>query len=238
MYYEELIKFMTPFFDEQGLTADENGIYTGKGKKVKINYSESKKVYELLVADEESDEYKTASAYLFDETQNKNDIEAVAIDFIDTLHKQLGVKKVASRTGIELPSDLGGDRVGLGGLTQKLLAIFPQYKETYKQHVADYGKFLAVNFFHENFIPSVKQLLESGNKKQIKKFYDAMCDIYIDADADTVPFVVGVVAAAVYDNTALLETVKDYTEECPTYAVAVRNFAENMKHNKKLKNCF
>jgi hypothetical protein len=233
MFYDKLIEKMLPFMTEQGFEAKDGG-FAGNEKEVKVVYNQAKKMYELYFKNGE--EEKLISAYLFDETQNEKDIESVAIDFIDTLKTSFGVKRQrVAVNNVELPDELGGEKVGVGGLTQKLLAIFPQYKETYKEHVAKYGKLLMTEFCHEYFIPSVKELVRSGNKRQIKKFYDAMRDMFIAADSETVPYIVGILSAAVYGDNELLAAFKEITADCPSLYAQVINFSANMKRNKKLR---
>lgn len=233
MFYEKLIEKLLPFLTQQGFEEAED-VFVNEDKKVRIVYNNEKKLYELYLTQEENE--KLLSAYLFDESQTEKDIESVAIDFTDTLQKAFGIKKERSRVeNVQLPDELGGNKVGVGGLTQKLLAVFPQHKETYKAHVAKYGKLLMADFCHEYFIPSVKELVRSANKRQIKKFYDAMTDMFIAADAETVPFIVAILSAAVYEDKALLETFKELTAECPSLYTQVLNFSNEMKHSKKLR---
>ncbi len=233
MFYEKLIEKLLPFLTQQGFEQAED-VFVNEDKKVRIVYNNEKKLYELYLTQEENE--KLLSAYLFDESQTEKDIESVAIDFTDTLQKAFGIKKERSRVeNVQLPDELGGNKVGVGGLTQKLLAVFPQHKETYKAHVAKYGKLLMADFCHEYFIPSVKELVRSANKRQIKKFYDAMTDMFIAADAETVPFIVAILSAAVYEDKALLETFKELTAECPSLYTQVLNFSNEMKHSKKLR---
>lgn len=234
MYYDSLIKYLEPFFTEQGITANEDGTFSGKGKTFRISYNEKTKCYDLAFADGEK--FKTASSYLFDETQSEKDVESVAIDFADTLRKKMGVVKKRSAEVVELPSDEGGENVSLSGLTQKLLAFFPQHKENYKLHCSENGRFLAVEFYKENLIPSVKNLLSSGNKKQIKKFYDAMCDIFIHGDNETISFTIAVISAAVYDNAELKAVaLENNKEECATFSKSIDTFCARLKGNKKLR---
>lgn len=234
MYYDSLIKYLEPFFTEQEIIANEDGTFSGKDKTFRISYDQNSKCYQLAVAD--GDDFKILSSYLFDETQSEKDIESVAIDFADTLRKNMGVAKKRVASAVELPSDEGGENVSLSGLTQRLLAFFPQHKETYKEHCSENGRFLATQFYRENLIPSVKALLTSGNKKQIKKFYDAMREIFIKGDNETVPFTVVVIAAAVYDNEELKETAVTYNnEECRTLSNNIIHLCNRLKTDKKLR---
>lgn len=235
MYYDSLIKYLEPFFTEQGISANEDGSFSGKGSTFCIKYNQETKCYDLKFSDGE--DFKTVSSYLFDDTQSEKDVESVAIDFTDTLRKKLGIVKKRNANAIELPTDEGGETVSLSGLTQKLLAFFPQHKETYKIHCSENGRFLTTLFYKENLIPSAKTLLCSGNKKQIKKFYDAMREIFIQGDKETVPFVVAVVSAAVFDDEELkAAAISANKEECATFSKNIESFCNILKTNKKLRN--
>ena len=235
MYYESLIKFLEFFFKEQEIVANEDGTFSAKEKTIKIEYNQNSKCYELFTADTEG-EFVKISSYLFDESQKESDVESVAIDFADSLRKNLGIKNKRSAEAIELPTDEGGENVSLSGLTQKLLAFFPAYKDTYKVHCSENNRFLPVDFYKENLIPAAKNLLSSGNKKQIKKFYDAMREIYVNGDAETGSFTVAVIAAAVYDNEELKkEAIAQNEAECRTFAQNITTFCSEIKSSKKLR---
>lgn len=235
MFYDSLIKYLSPFFAENEITKAEDGTFNAKGKTVQIKYNEQTKCYELLFA-EEGEELKTVSSYLFDETQTEKDIESVAIDFTDTLRKKLSIAKKRQAAAVSLPTSQGGENANLSGLTQKLLAIFPANKETYKAHVAENGRFLATVFYKEYLIPDIKALFQSGNKKQIKKFCDAITDIFVHADEETSAFAVASVAAAVYQNIDSKALVKEYTADCSTYYSNVLHFESKLKSSKKTRN--
>ena len=235
MYYESLIKFLDAFFKEQEIVANEDGTFSAKEKNIKIAYNEGSKCYELFTADKDS-EFVKISSYLFDESQKESDVESVAIDFADSLRKNLGIKNKRSAEAIELPTDEGGETVSLSGLTQKLLAFFPAYKDTYKVHCSENNRFLPVDFYKEYLIPAAKNLLSSGNKKQIKKFYDAMREIYVNGDAETGSFTVAVIAAAVYQNEELKkEALAQNETECRTFSQNIDTFYSEIKASKKLR---
>lgn len=234
MYYDSLIKFMDSFFSEQEVTKNADGSFTAGEKNFSINYNSGVKCYELYAI--EGENKRMLSSYLFDDTQSERDIESVAIDFIDTLKKYLGVVKVRGAESVALPVNAGGETVTLAGLTQKLLAFFPQHKDSYKEHCAEHNRFLPTNFYKEFIIPSAKELLGSNNKKQIKKFYDAMSEIFVKGDPETVPFTVSVVAAAVYDSPELIaDAVAQTKEECKVFSDNICYLSEKIKKDKKFR---
>ncbi len=229
MYYEKLTEYMLPFLKENGFS-ETDGVFVCEDKQVKFVYNEAKKVYELYLNE------SLVSAYLFDETQTEKDIESVAIDFVSTLKTKLGIKKAKPTANqVALPDELKGEKVGVGGLTQKLLAIFPVHKENYKNFVAEKGKYLPVQFCKEYFIPSVKEMLGGGNKKAVKKFYDAMTDVFVASDSETGALVVALLSASVYGNAEQLTTLKEQTAACESLYTFVLNFTAEMKHSKKLR---
>ena len=234
MYYDSLIKYLSPFFSENEITPNQDGSFSAKGKNIRISYNEATKCYDLAIAND-GEEPKTVSSYLFDETQNEKDVESVAIDFSDTLRKYLSISKKRTAQNIALPTHEGGETISLSGLTQKLLAIFPENKEEYKNHVAQHNRFLATRFYRECLIPDIKKLLNSNNKKQIKKFYDAVLDIFVHGDEEASTYTVSAVAAALYGNKEGLDAAKDFTEECTTYHSNLVYFSATLKSNKKLR---
>ncbi|MBE6729211.1 MAG: hypothetical protein E7568_03120 [Ruminococcaceae bacterium] len=232
MYYDSLIKFLSDFFKENSITEKEDGTFLAGDKSFAIKYNEATKCYDLLFA-ESGEDFKTVSSYLFDETQTEKDVESVAIDFTDTLRKKLSIAAKRSASSVALPTAQGGDKCDLNALTQKLLAIFPANKETYKAHVADNNRFLATAFYKEYLIPDITALLVSGNKKQVKKFCDAVIDIFVHSDDEAAAYSVGAVAAACHGNSDSLALVKEYSDECPTFYSNVLHFSNKLKASKK-----
>ncbi len=237
MLLNKVLEGMNEFMTQQGFSSAEDGVFVKDEQAVRVVFNESAAVYELHYKNGQEDEQKISS-YLFDGERSEADAEAVAIDFVETMRTKLGIKRAPNKGGeIELPKELKTEKIGINGFMQKLLAIFPQYKETYKAHVAQYGKLLPVEFCHQYFVPSVRELLNSGNKKSIKKFYDAMTDLFVAADGELVPYVVGLLAAGINGNQEVLASFKEQTAGCASLYPAVINFDKYYQHNKKLKNC-
>ncbi len=239
-YFEFVVEEMQSFLDEQGFKALEEGVYANPTKQIKIEYSEEKQVYRLLAADVTeagAGEYTELTAYLFDDTQNKRDAASVGIDFVDTLRKNMGVK--AARRGnsgeIDLPTNQKVGTVTVGGMTAKLLAVYPEYKDIYKESVAFNGKFLHLEFYRENFIPRINRALFENNKKQLKKLFDVLADCYISGDKETGTLIVATITAACDGDAALLENAKEAMGEGSYLAPLVTNFVSELKKNKKLR---
>ncbi len=208
-YLENVIAEMQPFFNENGFKAVD-GIYKNDKKAVAIEYSDERQMYILKtsdIAEDGSFELSEVSAWLFDDSQNAKDAEAVGIDFTSTLKAELGIKHKRSSTAataVDLPTASKDGTYNITAFTKKVLDVFPVLKDEYKAHVAVYGNFLYLNFFGEKLVPQIKSVLLENNKKNVKKLFDVLTNGYLHGDRDTVNTIVAVLGAACVND----ETVK------------------------------
>lgn len=238
-YYEKVIEEMQPFLDEQGFEAQENGNFKNDKREIKIAYDEARQMYTLSAADigEEGDgELKEIEAWLFDDSQNAKDAAAVGVDFTATLRKNMGIrlKRTADGSNVELPSFSKGGSITVTGFAKKMLDFFPALKDEYKNHIAVNGNFLYLNFFGEYLVPNIKQVMAAGNKKQIKKLYDILEDMYVKGDRDTVNSVVAVLCAAAYNDEKATAAIKEMLDTDKHFLSSFESFMPMLAKNKKL----
>lgn len=238
-YYENVIEEMQPFFDEYSFKTQEDGSFKNENKSARIAYDEARQMYTLSVADIEEGnigEYSEINAWLFDDTQNAKDAVSVGIDFVGSLRKNMGIKIKRSSSGaeVELPTFTKGGSMTVTGFTKKMLDFFPPLKDEYKNHVAQYGNFLYLNFFGEFLVPQLKTVFLSGTKKQIKKLYDLLDDIYVKGDKDTVNAVLASLCAAAYNDDAVRSVIAEMLKEDKHFLSSFENFLPVFSKNKKL----
>lgn len=240
-YLDVVLGELAAFFEENGFK-EQDGVYSNGTKALKIEYDEGKSVYMLLVADVnegEIGEYSTASTYLFTDEHNRKDAVSVGIDFLETARKAIGAKSVRRSAGeTELPT-ANSPTVSVNTLTAKLLAIYPELKETYKEETAAKGKFLYLDFYTTYFIPEIRKTLDEGGKKNVKKLIDMMCELFVTGDRAVTNLIVAVLAAAIGKDEKRFKTATERMEECPHLVTAVNNeilvLARNKKFQKAMK---
>ncbi len=238
-YLDVVIKEMQPFFDENGFK-NVDGVFKNDKKAALVEYDEARQMYVLKTADIADDGSFTldeASAWLFDDSQNAKDAEAVGIDFVGTVKAELGIKHKRSTTAanaVDLPTASKGDSYTITVFTKKMLDIFPVLKDEYKAHVAVYGNFLYLNFFGEKLVPQIKSLLLENNKKSVKKLFDALQSGYLQGDRDTVNTIVAVVAAACINDDKAKENAFSALDDNKHFIDSVTRFMPIILSNKKL----
>jgi len=239
-YYENVISEMKPFIEEQGFVADDGGIFTNEKKAFEVIYDEARQMYILSVADILEDnsytEYKELNSWLFDDSQTAKDATAVGIDFVNSLRKELGIKSKRQVLGddIALPAANKSGAMNITGFAKKMLDVFPALKDEYKNHIAQYGNFLYLNFFGEYLVPCLKKLFDEGNKKQIKKVYDVFEDAYVKGDKETVNVLVAVLCAAAYNDKKADSNIRLMLEEDKHFLSSFDGLLPVFSKNKKL----
>ena len=230
---------MSPFIEEHNFVADGD-VFKNDKKAFKVSYNEANQMYVLSVADIDEEngntEFTAINTWLFDDSQNAKDAVSVGIDFVDSLRKELGivVKRSIMTNAIDLPTASKGDSMDIGGFSKKMLDVFPTLKDEYKNHISIYGDFLYLNFFGEYLVPLLKNLFETGTKKQIKKFYDVLDDAYVKGNKDTVNTAVALLCAAAMNNEKITEAIKEMLAENQHFLSSFDNFLPVFSKNKKL----
>lgn len=236
-YLGNVLAEMKELFDEQGYVLKEDGTYNNGKNAVKVEYADESQSYVLsmaLVENETVGEYKTVNSWLFDDSQNESDAVAVGIDFSESIRENTGVKQSRRLINqVELPTVSKTDTYNVTALTKKFLDIFPNYKETYKEHVTKYGNFLYLDFFGTYFVPEIKNIYKAGNKKQCKKLTDMLESAYVNGDKEAVNALVAVLSAACTDadiKSALFE----YLGENTHFKNSIENFIPKVAKSGKL----
>ena len=236
-YYDSVIKEMKPFLDENGFKETEGG-FANETKKIAVKYDEAKQTYSLFMSlkDEEGNfgEETSVNTWLFDDSQTAKDAEAVGIDFVNSLRKELGVKAARRGADVSLPTASKNGGMNVTGFAKKMLDVFPVLKDDYKEHIAVYGNFLYLNFFGEKLVPQMVSLFENGTKKQIKKLYDVFEDAYVKGDKDTVNVMIAVISACGCKSVPCDTAIKEMLSENKHFLQSYESFKPMLLRDKKL----
>lgn len=228
---------MKAFLDENGFKG-EGGVFANDTKALKVEYDEPASLYKLFIADKNEGaigEYSLASSYLFDEKSNKGDAVAVGIDFVGEAKKALGIKNVHKKaSAAELPTANSAGKINTDTLTAKLLANYPELKDTYKDYVGEKGKYLPLDFGTTYFVPEIKKTLDENNKKAVKKLVDMFSDIFTQGDRASVNLVIALLSAAIGNSAERFKAAADRLDGCPLLIDAVNQEIAVLSKNRKL----
>ena len=223
----------------------ELGTFKGEFKTYKVAYLDDKKLFTVSVAPTDTENYTELSSWFFDESDHgPKDTACIGEDFLTAVAKDLGVTIVRATDGtvqeVAMPTKAAaGTEPGIEAFAQKFLAMFPQYKDSYKEMVAKYGDFLYVEFFKHYGIAKMKELMadETANKKQLTKYWTMLGDMHYEGELIVGDVICAVILAGSFGNDpAAFDAAADkYLADYPFLKGAGHAAVRNYKHNKKLR---
>lgn len=224
---------------------DITGVFTKENTKFAVKYLEDSKmmVFEHTdSADMEGSETVIAN-WLYE--GNEGDIPVIVEDFCDQIGVKLGIAKPAasiSANNVAMPTKKAkGDEYTIDSLTQKVLAIYPAFKESYKENVAKYNSFLCVDFYKSTLVPKLREICVdyNTNKKTIDKTFKLFAEVFYNCDKETSEFLCGlVIAGTFYDNQDKLGACLSTLEEFPFFTTACKDVVAEAATNKKFQQIF
>lgn len=250
-YIKELNSAVHEFFNSNGFSSEgqDTGFYKSEDKIYKIAYSAEAKLFTLsvasIVADDADANYSTLATWYFDEANHgAKDIQCIADDFIGTVAKREGIRiasaGVIDTSNIALPEkSKEGSEPGIEALAGKFLALFPQYKDAYKEMIATYGDFLYVEFFKTYAVEKLCELKadEAKNKKQLKKYFDMLGQMHYDGESIVGDVICSVIFAGAFKGNTdeYLALAKEYLADWQFLKSAGLAAVNNYKSDKKLR---
>ena len=241
---EKILEQLSGIIETAGFKANEDKTeYKNEKVAFKIGHDEEKKLLLLDIAqigeNGEVGEYSNASSWLFENPEELRDAESAGMDFFDTLKGKIGMKgtRINKNGEIAMPSkEKSGNSFNVEAFCAKMLAIYPQLKEEYKNHIAEYGSFLYIDFFKTHIVPQIEKLLDENNKKSLKKVFPVLDDVYVNGDRTVQNVVVGVVlCGAVKDNESRYQAAMEAMAEHQFLKVAFFNIMKRHKTDKAFK---
>ena len=238
-----ILEQLEPVFEKKGFSPkgeEAAGQYSNGEVTVRIVFLEDKNLFELHLCRSaeitEASQWDVLSSWLFLPDYGEKDAKSIGFDFADSLKSALGIKPEKSRSnGVDLPGKGNpGDSPTPEVLAQRFLAVFPQYKDAYRDHVAANGVCLYVSFFEEYAVPHLRGLLRENNAKHLQKFMEFLNEVYTLGNKDAQALVSCVIlGGAIEHDKELLQTAESYMEEYPYLKTATRHMFHYLAHHKK-----
>lgn len=246
-YLKEVCDVLSGFLSENGFSPIESelGVFKGETKTFKIAYDEAKREFGVSVAPTDTENFTVLSTWFFDENDHgPKDTLCIGEDFLEAVAKELGVKVVKATDGttkeIAMPEKATlGTEPGIEAFTQKFLAMFPQYKENYKDSVAKYGDFLYVDFYKHYGVEKMRELMadETKNKKALTKFWNMLGDMHYEGELAVADLICTVILAGAFGNEPEKydAAAEKYLAEYPFLKASAKASVHDFKNNKKLR---
>ena len=244
MIFDVVAGKVEEFVAPLGFETKENGCFKKENIAFRVAYNSNSKTFNLILEETEGEEKteSTVSSWLFTEEHRRKDAEVIGEDFADCIRAKLGIAKsvnVADVSAVSLPRASKDAAPNIEQFTQRFLAVYPQYKDDYKENVAKYGAFLPVEFYRTRGAEKMKEIAAEGNKKHITKMMEMLNEFYCQGDRQVGDTIMTLFfGGAFYDNKELFDSTLQYMEDYPFLKSAAVEMVKVASKNKKLRALF
>ncbi|HOL79738.1 MAG TPA: hypothetical protein PLA10_06920 [Clostridiales bacterium] len=196
--------------------------YEGEKGKLRILFSGSK-VFLLVAApdaesEDDSDYKKVLTGFVDYDEYTEKDIRSLANDIIDEVENNFGVKSFRSQN-VKMPTPVSRTQAKSGvmsynplTLANRLLSMYPELKEPYKQNIQDYGDFLPEDFFLNHANKYIHETIEQNDPQKMKKLFGILNEIFEDGTNETQGVIAVTILGAKYNDPDFMQKIVEYME--------------------------
>ena len=189
-------------------------------------------------------EFKKVESNLFDlDSFEERDIKSLCNEIRDTIDSTYGKKARKAAAVKKAPQTVSKAAVKNGmsydanTLANRIVGVYPELKEAYKDNFQKYDEFLAEDFFVNYANKYIMQTLRSYDTQKIKKLMRILSDTYENGTNDVQDLVVVTILGEIDNDKEILEKCREEITDEDFYEtlVAVNQYLASPKGKKAKK---
>lgn len=213
--------------NEVPLNSRENGAvfidFAGEKGKLRLLYSENK-LFLLLgekdASDQDDRNFKKLSTNLMIlEEYGKKDVVYAANELCDTLTDNFGVKNLAMRNN-KMPTVVSKADARNGTksydsitLASRIIVVYPELKQEYKNNIEAYNDFLPEDFFVNHANKYILDTIKENNPKMMKKLFNQFTDIFDNGSNDTQNLIAVTILGSIHNDPVMMKNMMPYLSD-------------------------
>lgn len=220
--------------------------FSGDKGTFKIEVSDKKIYLKCSAAYYENaveEDFALQSEGLFEEENlTDKDIRYLANEFNDTITKIYSKGKKASNAKLPTPVSKAAARSGAAyfdtpTLAARMVAIFPECKDAYKENVERYGEFLPEDFFLNHCNKYVIETIRENNPQKMRKLFNCLNEIYNDGTNEVQSIIVITILGSLNNDEQLLANSVDYMQDMTLAVIEANKYlSKSTSSRQKLEN--
>ena len=168
---------------------------------------------------------KTESNLLDLDSYEERDIKSLCNEITDTVATSHGKKakqatKKAPQT-ISKSAAKNGTAYDANTLASRIVTLYPELKDAYKENFQKYDEFLGEDFFVNHGNAYIMQTIRSHDSQQLKKLFKILSEIYENGSNDVQDLVVVTILGEIDNDKELLEKCREYITDDDFYETLV-----------------
>lgn len=205
-------------FSKEADETDSKVSFSGEKGAVVLEYSDNKFI--IFSGETAEAATKKLSASLLDENAAADDIKFIIGEARETLNEKFAKKAVVQKKASQkTPQTVSKAAVKNGSfydantLASKLCLVFPELRPYYKENLAEYGEFMAEEFFDKYGTEKVINAIKENNPQTMKKLFQILNEIFEDGTNDTQSLIAVTILSKLNNDNILLSHCVDYMSE-------------------------
>ena len=180
---------------------------------------------DILEKVEDGEFVKTESNLLDLDSFEERDIKSLCNEIIDTVVTSHGKKakqaaKKAPQT-ISKSAAKNGTAYDANTLASRIVTLYPELKDAYKENFQKYDEFLGEDFFVNHGNAYIMRTIRSHDSQQLKKLFKILSEIYENGSNDVQDLVVVTILGEIDNDKELLEKCREYITDDDFYETLV-----------------
>ena len=213
-------KLVTPVTEE-----GETAFVEFKKNDLTLRLLSHDNLLDVLEKVEDGEFAKTESNLLDLDSCDDRDIKSLCNEINDTVATSHGKKakqaaKKAPQT-ISKTAAKNGASYDANTLASRIVALYPELKDAYKENFQKYDEFLGEDFFVNHANKYIMQTIRSHDTQQLKKLFKILSDIYENGSNDVQDLVVVTILGEIDNDKELLEKCREYITDDDFYDTLV-----------------
>lgn len=168
-------------------------------------------------------EFSKSSANLLDLNDcDEKSLKSLCNEINDSINDSYGKKAVKSASA-KAPATVSRAAVRAGmtydanTLANKILLVFPELKDAYKENIEKYEQFLSEEFFTQHANQYILSAVKSGDQQTRKKLFKILVDMYQDGSSETQNLICVTILGEMNNDPDMLEVCRKYIEDDDFY---------------------
>ena len=195
--------------------------YDGEKGKLRVLFSGNRSYFLLALRTQRARTTvitASSSAFVDYDEYTEKDIRSTANDIIEALQENFGIK-AQQRQNTKMPVPVSRTQAKSGvmsynplTLANRLLAVYPELKEIYKQSIEDYGEFLAEDFFINHANKLIIETINKSDPQKMKKLFGTFNEVFEDGTNETQGVIAVTILGSQYNDPDFMQKIVEYME--------------------------
>lgn len=216
-------KFQSLGFAFDEINEDESGVYADFTKDdFTVRLLSHDNLLDILEKNADG-EFSKASVNLLDlDDCDEKSLKSLCNEINDTVTESYGVKAV-NKQSKKAPATVSRAAVRAGmsydpnTLANKILLVYPELKDAYKENIEKYGQFLCDDFFVNHGNKYILSTVKSGDAQMRKKLFKIFTDMYLDGTSETQNLICVTILGEIDNDPDMMEVCEKYITDKDFY---------------------